>query len=205
MTYKSFHQGNWKHSLCTLYTLGDIYLSWKTLQSETQIESLFHHVSVELTRFLGSIFCFIFVQHHINKHMPFSCYQKLFNNYSQDRELVMTPLFTLQFCYMSYIGVMFEFHSCPLAISHVIFSKILWWLLKTLFSEKTLALSFEELLEVEKEFELYPAKTVIKVNYYCLQLCSLILPVSVHLDNIHKDRMHIKRHSIRGCKKNQNK
>lgn len=59
-----------------------------------------------------------------------------------------------------------------------------------LFSEKTLALSFEELLEVEKEFELYPAKTVIKVNYYCLQLCSLILPVSVHLDNIHKDRMH---------------
>lgn len=119
----------------------------------------------------------------LHKHTPFSCYQKLFNNYFQDRELVLILLFTLQFCYISYIGVMFEFHSCPPAISHVIFSKILWWLLKTLFSEKTLALSFEELLEVEKEFELYPAKTVIKVSYHCLQLCSLILPVSVHLGN----------------------
>ena len=135
-----------------------------------------------------------------NNHTPFSCYWKLFNNYSQDKELVLILVFTLQLCYVSYIGVMFEFHSCPPAISHAIFSKILWWLLKTLFSEKTLALSFEELLEVEKEFELYPAKTVIKVNYYCLQLCSLILPVSVHLDNTLKDRMHIQRYSIRGCK-----
>lgn len=76
----------------------------------------------------------------------------------------MIPLFTLQFCYMSYIGVVFEFHFCPAAISHVIFFKILWWLLKTLFSEKTLALSFKQLLGV-KELELYPAKTVIEVNY----------------------------------------
>lgn len=56
-----------------------------------------------------------------NDHIPFSCSPKLFNYYSQNIELVLILLFTLQFCYASNFGVMFEFHSCSPEISHVIF------------------------------------------------------------------------------------
>lgn len=204
-TYKYFHQDTWQSYLCIMMldTQHPVKHTFTPNNSSASSNPILISTRVCLAHKLFQVLYFASYLFNITlpkNHTPFSCSPKLFNNYSQNRELVLIPVFTLQFCYMSYIGVMFEFLFCSPEIPHVIFPMILWWLLKTLFLEKTLALCVEELLEVEKEFELYPAETVSKVNYYCLQLCSWILLVSVHLDTMQNDTMHIKTHSVRGQK-----